>query len=753
MIQGKKEPAGPKRRVKSAGRAGKSVSFVDEKSESDNPDVPAIDLVPKEEATVKVECPFKKDTQVIGEDRSAREKLSYFVPMEDMGVGLGSGPIEKRLLSGSGWPGDHESAEDSLLAVINSDSEESVSSGEDEGESEVEEQASPGDVDKTQPSLDFNHILNSLQPQYGSEPVFVFERRNSCKTPQTPLPTDPKHLMIHLQMQEKRKNIEKIRQGLQSKWEEERAALNRHVFYEALKKTRDIGEQANSEDIRDELERSDSLDQLVPHLGARSQQEPFSAKSGHPNGVVASNVKPPSLLDKAIADTEIIFSPVVDEEDKAIPEKPPSPPQKPPLSPITTTTRTKTPPKREVPAKKTTEVAPPESTSELVAVFSNHEDFLSTKITESDVQSISTSMSRKPTAMQYFYGFSDVASDDKISQRRQQFFVAQKKKQEELKARRELDLQRKLVRDRQQSHVEGELRRHEGNLVTKCPRAKSSRVRVMRNEDKILPATRPASSAAPGRNLMTCRTPQLDSTPDQTLSRATEQTAPRGTGQSVPRGTGQTAPRGTGQTAPRETSCRNQSNVGREDNRGHMYPDRSRMIESGGATYRKHPADSSPDSRSIRNQHLREKLGNTPKSSPRPPALPLFVAPSAKSNSKVICNAICWTCLGGVPDKQQQQLALQAIANSQAQQYIILFRDHIAKKFRAIYTYENESAKLLRIYGKGPKTIVHSMISNLYKYDSGSRAFSKLPTLTFSLSVDAITIKNELWRKAGVYPC
>ena len=46
--------------------------------------------------------------------------------------------------------------------------EESVSSGEDEGESEVEEQASPGDAEKTQPSLDFNHILNSLQPQYVS---------------------------------------------------------------------------------------------------------------------------------------------------------------------------------------------------------------------------------------------------------------------------------------------------------------------------------------------------------------------------------------------------------------------------------------------------------------------------------------------------------------------------------------------------------------------------------------------------------
>jgi hypothetical protein len=35
------------------------------------------------------ECPFKKDTQVIGEDRADRKKLSYFVPLEDAGVGLG----------------------------------------------------------------------------------------------------------------------------------------------------------------------------------------------------------------------------------------------------------------------------------------------------------------------------------------------------------------------------------------------------------------------------------------------------------------------------------------------------------------------------------------------------------------------------------------------------------------------------------------------------------------------------------------
>lgn len=54
ILVGKKEPESGKRRVKSARRAGKSVSFIDERSESDAPEVAAIDLVPKEEVVVKV---------------------------------------------------------------------------------------------------------------------------------------------------------------------------------------------------------------------------------------------------------------------------------------------------------------------------------------------------------------------------------------------------------------------------------------------------------------------------------------------------------------------------------------------------------------------------------------------------------------------------------------------------------------------------------------------------------------------------
>ena len=47
LVSGKGDAGGPKRRVKSARRAGKSVSFMDESNL--HPPVPAIDLVPKEE--------------------------------------------------------------------------------------------------------------------------------------------------------------------------------------------------------------------------------------------------------------------------------------------------------------------------------------------------------------------------------------------------------------------------------------------------------------------------------------------------------------------------------------------------------------------------------------------------------------------------------------------------------------------------------------------------------------------------------
>ena len=89
--------------------------------------------------------------------------------------------------------------------------------------------------------------------------------------------------------------------------------------------------------------------------------------------------------------------------------------------------------------------------------------------------------------------------DDKMSLKRQQFFVAQRKKQEELRATKELEQQRKLQEIRNQ----GSERPPEGNLVTKCPRPKSSRIRVVKFQEQEGGREQRAMSAAPA--VMSCR--------------------------------------------------------------------------------------------------------------------------------------------------------------------------------------------------------------------------------------------------------
>ena len=68
------------------------------------------------------ECPHKKDTKVIGEDRTGLQKMAYFVSLEETGLGLGSGPIlDKQVVPLAGWQ-DDRSVEDSLLVMQHTDS-------------------------------------------------------------------------------------------------------------------------------------------------------------------------------------------------------------------------------------------------------------------------------------------------------------------------------------------------------------------------------------------------------------------------------------------------------------------------------------------------------------------------------------------------------------------------------------------------------------------------------------------------------
>ena len=54
------------------------------------------------------------------------------------------------------------------------------------------------------------------------------------------------------------------------------------------------------------------------------------------------------------------------------------------------------------------------------------------------------------------------AVEEGVIERKEQFLVAQKKKQEELQARKELEMHRQLAAARKQSHNENQLRREDG---------------------------------------------------------------------------------------------------------------------------------------------------------------------------------------------------------------------------------------------------------------------------------------------------
>ncbi|XP_078665715.1 calmodulin-regulated spectrin-associated protein 1-B-like [Branchiostoma floridae x Branchiostoma belcheri] len=123
----------------------------------------------------------------------------------------------------------------------------------------------------------------------------------------------------------------------------------------------------------------------------------------------------------------------------------------------------------------------------------------------------------------------------------------------------------------------------------------------------------------------------------------------------------------------------------------------------------------------------------------------LFVKPSTKSNRHIIINALKDCCLAGEVNNQVKGKVLEALAMSESNHYVILFRDARCQ-FRAVYSYNPENEKIHKLVGNGPSSIMGKMISSLYKYNSGGKQFVGIPSKTMSVSVDALTIHNHLWQ-------
>ncbi|XP_043913841.1 calmodulin-regulated spectrin-associated protein 1 isoform X4 [Protopterus annectens] len=125
--------------------------------------------------------------------------------------------------------------------------------------------------------------------------------------------------------------------------------------------------------------------------------------------------------------------------------------------------------------------------------------------------------------------------------------------------------------------------------------------------------------------------------------------------------------------------------------------------------------------------------------------LKLYKEPSSKSNKSIIHNAISHCCLAGKVNEPQKKSILEELEKSEANHYIILFRD-AGCQFRALYSYIPDTEEICKLTGTGPRNITKKMIDKLYKYSSDRKQFSLIPAKTLSVSVDALTIHNHLWQ-------
>lgn len=123
----------------------------------------------------------------------------------------------------------------------------------------------------------------------------------------------------------------------------------------------------------------------------------------------------------------------------------------------------------------------------------------------------------------------------------------------------------------------------------------------------------------------------------------------------------------------------------------------------------------------------------------------LFKEPSAKSNKPIIHNAISHCCLAGKVNEPQKNQILEELEKCESNHLMILFRDG-GCQFRALYSYFPDTEEIHKLTGTGPKSISKKMIDKLYKYNSDRKQFTVIPAKTVSVSVDALTIHNQLWQ-------
>uniref|UniRef100_A0A0R3S414 Calmodulin-regulated spectrin-associated protein 1 n=1 Tax=Elaeophora elaphi TaxID=1147741 RepID=A0A0R3S414_9BILA len=124
------------------------------------------------------------------------------------------------------------------------------------------------------------------------------------------------------------------------------------------------------------------------------------------------------------------------------------------------------------------------------------------------------------------------------------------------------------------------------------------------------------------------------------------------------------------------------------------------------------------------------------------PTLKLFSKYVHKSNRSMIINALQYSVFpGSVWDKQRAEV-LGELAKSDSKHFLLLFRDQKCRYLGA-YSWDQQSDTAHRIHGKGPNICHESMMHLMFKYDSGAKKFSQIPTKHLSATIDGFTLHDQ----------
>ncbi|PAV70085.1 hypothetical protein WR25_09665 isoform D [Diploscapter pachys] len=131
------------------------------------------------------------------------------------------------------------------------------------------------------------------------------------------------------------------------------------------------------------------------------------------------------------------------------------------------------------------------------------------------------------------------------------------------------------------------------------------------------------------------------------------------------------------------------------------------------------------------------------------PTHKLFAKAQTKTNRGLIINALTYSVFPGAVNGTTRNKTMSDMASSSAIHFLLLFRDQKCQ-YRGLYTWDEVSDTVYKISGQGPPKCTEDMMKLMFKYDSGGKTFTQIPTKHLSATIDGFSIQDQYWQKARI---